>query len=133
MIEHVRRRADEFDVLHFHIDYFPLSLFMRQHVAVPDDAARAARPAGIQAVVYSISRRAARLDLEQPAPAAARPQLGATVYHGMPGKPADAAAAGESRTTSPFLGRISPEKGIDAAIRIAGALRHEAEDRGQGR
>ena len=23
-------RADEFDVLHFHIDYFPLSLFSRQ-------------------------------------------------------------------------------------------------------
>src|SRR5450755_1921904 len=26
------RRKDEFDVLHFHIDYFPLSLFSRQNV-----------------------------------------------------------------------------------------------------
>ena len=30
MVEKIRRRSDEFDVLHFHIDYFPLSLFSRQ-------------------------------------------------------------------------------------------------------
>src|ERR1700688_4660595 len=32
MIELIYRRKDEFDVLHFHIDYFPLSLFSRQNV-----------------------------------------------------------------------------------------------------
>ena len=30
MIELIRRRADEFDVLHFHIDYFSFSTFSRQ-------------------------------------------------------------------------------------------------------
>ena len=30
LIEHVRRRAHEFDVLHFHIDYWPNSVFTRQ-------------------------------------------------------------------------------------------------------
>ena len=30
MLEQVRRRADEFDVLHFHLDYYPFSLFSRQ-------------------------------------------------------------------------------------------------------
>ena len=30
MLEHVRRRADEFDFLHFHLDYYPFSLFSRQ-------------------------------------------------------------------------------------------------------
>ena len=30
MMELIYRRADEFDVLHFHTDYFPLSLFSRQ-------------------------------------------------------------------------------------------------------
>ena len=30
MMELIYRRADEFDVIHFHIDYFPLSLFSRQ-------------------------------------------------------------------------------------------------------
>ena len=32
MVEMIYRRKDEFDVLHFHIDYFPLSLFGRQNV-----------------------------------------------------------------------------------------------------
>ena len=30
MVELVYRRKDEFDILHFHIDYFPLQLFSRQ-------------------------------------------------------------------------------------------------------
>src|SRR5271165_4443966 len=32
MVELIYRRKDEFDVLHFHIDYFPLALFSRQKV-----------------------------------------------------------------------------------------------------
>ena len=31
MIEHVCRRATDFDVLHFHLDYYPFSLMARQH------------------------------------------------------------------------------------------------------
>ena len=30
MLEQVRRQAPEFDVLHFHLDYYPFSLFSRQ-------------------------------------------------------------------------------------------------------
>ena len=30
MIERIYRRADEFDIIHFHIDHFPLALFSRQ-------------------------------------------------------------------------------------------------------
>src|SRR5690349_2858403 len=30
MLENVRRRVDEFDFLHFHLDYYPFSLFSRQ-------------------------------------------------------------------------------------------------------
>src|SRR5262249_56600768 len=30
MLERVRRRSDEFDILHFHLDYLPFSLFSRQ-------------------------------------------------------------------------------------------------------
>jgi hypothetical protein len=30
MLERVRRQAGEFDLLHFHLDYFPFSLFSRQ-------------------------------------------------------------------------------------------------------
>ena len=31
MLEHVRQQADDFDMLHFHLDYYPFSLFSRQH------------------------------------------------------------------------------------------------------
>src|ERR1043166_8754053 len=30
MLERVRQQARDFDVLHFHLDYYPFSLFMRQ-------------------------------------------------------------------------------------------------------
>jgi len=30
MLERVRQRADTFDFLHFHLDYYPFSLFARQ-------------------------------------------------------------------------------------------------------
>src|SRR4051794_34605435 len=30
MLEWVRRRASEFDLLHFHLDYYPFSVFSRQ-------------------------------------------------------------------------------------------------------
>src|SRR5882672_10550389 len=30
MLERVRRQADEFDFLHFHLDYYPFSIFSRQ-------------------------------------------------------------------------------------------------------
>src|SRR6201985_2811699 len=30
MLERVRQRAAEFDILHFHLDYLPFSLFLRQ-------------------------------------------------------------------------------------------------------
>ena len=30
MLERVRQRADEFDFLHFHLDYYPFSIFSRQ-------------------------------------------------------------------------------------------------------
>jgi glycosyltransferase involved in cell wall biosynthesis len=32
MMEEVRRRAEDFDVLHFHLDYWPFSMFTRQKV-----------------------------------------------------------------------------------------------------
>src|SRR5713226_9350642 len=32
MLERVRQRADEFDFLHFHLDYYPFSVFARQSV-----------------------------------------------------------------------------------------------------
>ena len=43
LLEEVRRRAEEFDVLHFHIDYYPVFAVRASAGAVPDHAARPSR------------------------------------------------------------------------------------------
>jgi len=55
MLEHVRQRADEFDVLHFHLD------------TVHHDPARPARPARTPGGVRHLQGRSGHLDLAQPA------------------------------------------------------------------
>ena len=95
-----------------------------------DHAARPARPAGPAAALRATSRRAARLDLRQPARAAARGALGRHGLQRRRRRPArrSTRAGGEYLA---FLGRISPEKGLDRAIRDRPAGRHAAEDRRQ--
>lgn len=120
MLELIYRRADEFDVLHFHIDYFPFSLFSRQRTPfvttlhgrldLPEFAQVYNVFPDVPVVSISNSQRTPLPDLNWVA----------TVLHGLP----------ENRLTPQpvaqeylaFLGRISPEKGIDRAIRIAGAV-----------
>jgi glycosyltransferase involved in cell wall biosynthesis len=117
MIEQVYKRADEFDIIHSHIDYLPFSLFRRMKTPL-------------------VTTLHGRLDIEDIAPLynefkempvisisdAQREPLPninwqGTVYHGLPEdlytfreKPGSYLA---------FLGRISPEKRVDSAIEIA--------------
>jgi glycosyltransferase involved in cell wall biosynthesis len=120
MMEEVRRRAEDFDVLHFHLDYWPFSMFTRQKVPfVTTLHGRLDLPelkpifnAFRDVPVVSISD-AQRLAL---------PQAGfvATVPHGVP----DRRLSSQPQITPTylaFLGRIAPEKGPDHAIRIARA------------
>jgi glycosyltransferase involved in cell wall biosynthesis len=119
MMELIRRRADEFDVLHFHTDYFPLSLFSRQdtpflttlHGRLDIPEFKDIYETFPDAPFVSISN------------AQRRPIPGInwvrTVLHGMP---ADLLTPQPVKQEyAAFLGRISPEKGVDKAIRIAGA------------
>jgi glycosyltransferase involved in cell wall biosynthesis len=119
MIEHVRQRADLFDVLHFHIDYWPNSVFIRQDVPfvttlhgrldLPEFAAVYRMFPTVPLVSISDSQRKPLPDVG----------WAATVYHGMPENlltPLEVA----NRDYFAFLGRISPEKGIERAIQIAG-------------
>ncbi|WP_256859401.1 glycosyltransferase family 4 protein [Burkholderia cenocepacia] len=118
LLEQVRRRAEEFDVLHCHIDYYPFSLFSRQPVPhLTTMHGRLDLPelqpifnAFSDVPVVSISDNQ-RIPLPQA-------NWLSTVYHGLPEnlltpipnvKPSYLA----------FLGRISPEKRVDTAIRIA--------------
>jgi glycosyltransferase involved in cell wall biosynthesis len=118
MLDRVRECADDFDILHFHIDAFQFPLFrplanrtvttVHGRQDLPD-----LRPLyfgfnEMPLVSISDSQRA-------PIPNA---NFVATVYHGLPidlHQPNFNPGGGYLA----FLGRISPEKGIDRAIKVA--------------
>jgi len=117
VLEQVRQRAHDFDVLHFHLDYYPFSLFSRQptpfvttlhgRLDLPEHQVVFATFPFIPVVSISDAQR-------RPVPGAGWIR---TIHHGMP-----------ERLLTPqpvtpayfaFLGRISPEKAVDQAIWIA--------------
>ncbi|HEX2653910.1 MAG TPA: glycosyltransferase family 4 protein, partial [Xanthobacteraceae bacterium] len=118
MLEHVRRRAAEFDILHFHIDYYPFSLFSRQSTPFVTTLHGRLDLPELQPVFATFSS----IPIVSISNAQRRPLPNAgwlrTIHHGIP------AQALTPRSTKPsylaFLGRISREKGIDHAVRIAG-------------
>jgi glycosyltransferase involved in cell wall biosynthesis len=117
MLEQVRRRSGEFDILHFHLDYFPFSLFSRQptpfittlhgRLDLPEHQPAFTTFSSVPVISISNSQR-------RPLPQA---RWIKTIYHGVP------ASLLTPRPIKPsylaFLGRISPEKRVDRAIRIA--------------
>ena len=116
-LETVARRAHEFDVIHSHIDYFGYPLLQRLgtpslttlhgRLDLPELPALYGLFGDVPVVSISNSQRG-------PLPQA---NYVATVLHGLP---KDALAQGGGRGGYlAFLGRISPEKAPDAAIRIA--------------
>src|ERR1700687_5884885 len=119
MLERVRQKCDdeEFDFLHFHLDYYPFSLFSRQ-------------PTPFLTTLHG------RLDLPEPQPvfttfsaipvisisnAQRRPVPQAnwirTIHHGVPEKLLTPRPVTPSYLA--VLGRIAPEKGVDREIKIA--------------
>jgi glycosyltransferase involved in cell wall biosynthesis len=117
MLERVRRQASDFDFLHFHLDYYPFSLFSRQatpflttlHGRLDLPELQPVFNAFPSAPVVSISN-SQRRPLQQA-------RWVRTIYHGLPEQLLT------PRQTRPsylaFLGRIAPEKAVDRAIHIA--------------
>lgn len=118
MLEQVRQRADEFDILHFHIDmlHFPLVrefagktvTTLHGRLDLPDLAPfYRAFP---EFPLVSISN-----DQRRPMPPV---NWAGTIHHGLPADllPFSAEPAGDYLA---FLGRVSPEKRPDRAIEIA--------------
>jgi glycosyltransferase involved in cell wall biosynthesis len=121
MLDRVRELADEFDVLHFHIDQFHFPLFqpianktvttLHGRQDLPDLKPLYLGFSDMPLVSISNAQRKPILNAN----------FVATVYHGLPLhllKPTYKASGGYVA----FLGRISPEKRPDRAIRIAQAL-----------
>ncbi|TMI99255.1 MAG: glycosyltransferase family 4 protein [Alphaproteobacteria bacterium] len=117
MLEQVRRQADDFELLHFHLDYYPFSLFSRQatpfvttlHGRLDLPELQPAFDTFSSIPVVSISNAQRR-----PLPQA---HWMKTVHHGLPEKLLMPMPAKPSYFA--FLGRIAPEKRVDRAIRIA--------------
>ncbi|WP_027170484.1 glycosyltransferase family 4 protein [Mesorhizobium sp. WSM3224] len=117
MLEQVRRRADEFDVLHFHVDvlHFPIIReFARRTVTTLHGRLDLPDLAQLYAMFDDIPLVSISNDQRRPMPPVN--WLG-TVYHGLPPDilPFRPKASGYLA----FLGRISPEKGPEAAMAIA--------------
>lgn len=117
MLEQVYRMADEFDVLHFHIDYLHYPLSRRHHFTHVTTLHGRLDIADLvplyheypEMPVISISD-AQRLPLS-------RINWQGTVYHGLPADLLPFSPKGGDYLA--FLGRISPEKGVETAIAIA--------------
>ena len=117
MIDKVRERAEEFDILHFHIDLFHFPLF-RLLASQSLTTLHGRQDLGDLKPFYS---RFAEMplvsisnDQRKPLPHA---NFVATIHHGIPSdlhRPSF-----EQGKYLAFLGRISPEKRPDRAIRIA--------------
>jgi glycosyltransferase involved in cell wall biosynthesis len=118
MLDEIRRRADDFDVLHFHIDFlhYPLTrdfldrTVTTQHGRLDSPELKRLYETFPEFPLVSISDAQ-----REPIPSV---NWAGTVYHGLPrdlfpftGKPGGDYLA--------FLGRVSPEKGLDRAIAIA--------------
>ncbi|MDE2228410.1 MAG: glycosyltransferase family 4 protein [Alphaproteobacteria bacterium] len=118
MLERMRRRAPEFDLLHFHLDYYPFSLFSRQttpflttlHGRLDLHEHQPVFEIFDDVPVVSISQAQ-----RQPIPNA---HWVKTVHHGLPERLLTPQPVAPEYLA--VLGRISPEKGIDRAVRIAG-------------
>jgi glycosyltransferase involved in cell wall biosynthesis len=118
MMETVLRMAGDFDILHFHLDYWSFSLFSRQpvpfcttlHGRLDMPELRPIFGMFPQAPIVSISDAQRR-----PLPEA---HYVATVYHGLPENLLTPLPDVTPRYLA-FLGRICPEKRPDLAINIA--------------
>ncbi len=119
LMEEVYRQAADFDVLHFHMDYWSFSLFSRQPTPFVTTMHGRLDLPELQPVfdtfpttpVVSISNSQRR--------PLAQANFVATVHHGLP----ENLLTPQDVTPSylAFLGRIAPEKRPDRAIRIARA------------
>ena len=117
MLEHVYRRAADFDVLHFHMDYWSFALFSRAatpflttlhgRMDLPEHAPLYELYPEVPLVSISFAQRRGMPNAN----------YAKTIHHGLPIDLLQPQAMRPEYLA--FLGRIAPEKRPDRAIRIA--------------
>ena len=117
LLEQVFRQASTFDLMHFHTDYSHFPLSVRQHIpTVTTLHGRLDLPDLVPVYQMFPSMPVVSISDAQRAPLPWVNWLG-TVYHGLP---EDLYTFRETPGTYlAFLGRVSPEKGVEQAIAIA--------------
>jgi glycosyltransferase involved in cell wall biosynthesis len=120
MLDQVRRRADDFDILHFHIDQFHFPLFRPfAGRTVTTLHGRQDLPDLIPLYLGFDDMPLVSISNDQRRPVQ-KASFAATVYHGLPTDLLRPSATSGDYVA--FLGRMSPEKRPDRAIGIARAL-----------
>jgi glycosyltransferase involved in cell wall biosynthesis len=117
MLDRVRRRADEFDVIHFHVDLLQFAAFQDlSHKCVTTLHGRLDLPDFMPVFEAFPQMPLVSISASQRAPLPPNVNWLATVHHGLLGLCPYYPNGGDYLA---FLGRISPEKGPDRAIEIA--------------
>jgi glycosyltransferase involved in cell wall biosynthesis len=121
MLDKVRRRAHEFDIIHFHIDQFQYPLFRDlKNRAVTTLHGRQDLPDLYPLYMHFKEMPLVSISDAQRAPVPDASFV-ATVQHGLPVDLLPRSLHSHGGYLA-FLGRISPEKRVDRAIRIACAV-----------
>ena len=118
MLDSVRARAEDFDVLHFHVDLLHYS-FIQDFIGRTVTTVHNRMDLEELKRVYSAFAKAPLVSISQDQ-RSAMPNLNwaGTVYHGLPPNLLPFCSAPQ-RDYFAFLGRIAPEKGPERAIEIA--------------
>lgn len=121
MLERVRARAHEFDVLHFHIEHVHLPLFRPlAHKTLTTLHGRLDLPD--LAPLYREFHDMALVSISDAQRGALAANWVATIHHGLPDPVCPYNPAPRGPHGIPylaFIGRVSPEKGLERAIEIA--------------
>ncbi len=118
MLDAVRRRADEFDIIHFHVDLLQHPLFQGlEHKCLTTLHGRLDLPD--YHPVYDAFPDMPLVSISRSQRQVAPPRMSwiRTIYHGLPASVCPFNPCGGGYLA--FLGRISPEKRPDRAIEIA--------------
>lgn len=118
LLETVRRRAHEFDVLHFHLDYMPFPLFTQLDTPFVTTLHGRLDLPELQPIFNTFTKaNVISISDNQRGPLPQANWLN-TVYHGLPNELLTPQAHKKPEYLA-FLGRICPEKRADLAIKIA--------------